>query len=72
LWERFATVHPTLDADIRRGDFAALLAWLRSEVHRHGRMWEPQDLVQRATGSPIDPAPYLRYLERKFGEIYQL
>jgi len=72
LWERFAAAHPTCDADIRRGDFSALLSWLRTEVHQHGRMFEPQELVRRATGAPVDPAPYLRYLEQKFGEIYSL
>jgi carboxypeptidase Taq len=72
LWERFEAAHPTRDADMRRGDFSALLAWLRREVHQHGRMFEPQELVERATGSRVDPAPYLRYLERKFGEIYGL
>ena len=72
LWERFEAAQPARDADMRRGDFSALLAWLRSEVHRHGRMFEPQELVQRVTGSRLDPAPYLRYLERKFGEIYGL
>ena len=72
LWERFAAAHPARDADIRRGDFSALLSWLRTEVHQHGRMFEPQELVRRATGAPVDPAPYLRYLEHKFGEIYGL
>jgi carboxypeptidase Taq len=72
LWERFERAHPTRDAELRRGDFSALLAWLRGEVHQYGRMFEPQDLVTRATGSRIDPVPYLRYLERKFGEIYGL
>ena len=72
LWERFATAYPAHDADIRRGDFSALLSWLRTEVHQHGRMFEPQELVRRATGAPVDPAPYLRYLEHKFGEIYSL
>ncbi len=72
LWERFEAAHPSRDADIGRGDFSGLLAWLRAEVHQFGRMYEPQDLVRRATGTRIDPAPYLRYLERKFGEIYGL
>jgi carboxypeptidase Taq len=72
LWERAAQAHPSLDEDIRRGDFSALLSWLRSEIHRHGRMFTPQELVQRAAGSRIDPQPYLRYLERKYGEIYGL
>jgi carboxypeptidase Taq len=72
LWDRVEQAHPTLDAEIRQGDFSALLAWLRSEVHQFGRTFTPQELVGRATGSRIDPAPYLRYLERKFGDIYGL
>jgi carboxypeptidase Taq len=72
LWERVNQAHPALDDDIRRGDFSALLSWLRSEIHQHGRTFTPQELVQRAAGSRIDPAPYLRYLERKYGEIYSL
>ena len=35
-------------------------------------LYEPQELVQRATGSKIDPGPYLRYLRGKFGDIYEL
>jgi carboxypeptidase Taq len=72
LWERFGEASPSRDDDLRRGHFAPLLDWLRQEVHQYGRKYDPQDLVQRATGSRIDPAPYLRYLERKFGEIYGL
>jgi carboxypeptidase Taq len=72
LWERATQAHRSLDADIRRGDFSALLSWLRTEIHQHGRMFTPQELVQRAAGSRIDPQPYLRYLERKYGEIYGL
>jgi carboxypeptidase Taq len=70
LWETFGRVHPTRDDDIRRGDFSALLAWLREGVHRHGRKYEPQELVERVTGSRIDPEPYLRYLEQKYRPIY--
>jgi carboxypeptidase Taq len=72
LWERFTTAHTGTDAEIRRGDFSTLLAWLRREVHQHGRKYEPQELVERSTRSRIETGPYLRYLERKFGEIYGL
>ena len=72
LWERVTQVHPSIEDDIRRGDFSALLSWLRTEIHQHGRTFTPQELVQRAAGSRIDPAPYLRYLERKYGAIYGL
>ena len=66
LWERFAAVRPSRDADIGRGEFAPLLAWLRSELHQHGRKFEPQEIVTRITTSPVDPEPYLRYLEAKY------
>jgi carboxypeptidase Taq len=70
LWERFGAVYPERDAAIRRGDFSKLLSWLRGEIHQHGRKYQPQELVQRVTGSKIDPGPYLRYLRDKFGEVY--
>ena len=72
LWERLQADVPDLEEQIRQGEFVALLGWLREKIHRHGSKYEPQELVQRVTGSNIDPAPYLRYLRKKFGQIYSL
>jgi len=72
LWERINADIPDLSDQIRRGEFSALLGWLRQKIHRHGAKFEPQELVQRVTGSKIDPAPYIRYLNAKYGEIYGL
>lgn len=72
LWEVINQDIPDLTDQVRKGQFSELLAWLREKIHRHGAKFEPQELVQRITGSKIDPAPYLRYLETKFGEIYEL
>jgi carboxypeptidase Taq len=66
LWQRFGAVHPARDSEIGRGDFSALLSWLRTELHQHGRKFEPKELVERITGSPVDSEPYLRYLETKY------
>lgn len=72
LWEAIHRDIPDLDDQIRAGRFDALLSWLREKIHRHGRKYEPQELVERVTGSRIDAAPYLRYLNAKFGPIYGL
>lgn len=61
-----------LSAQIRSGEFQPLLGWLTENIHQWGRKYEPKVLVARVTGSPLDPAPYLRYLKAKFGEIYSL
>jgi carboxypeptidase Taq len=72
LWEKINADIPDLDDQFRKGEFGALLAWLREKLHVHGRKYEPQEIVQRLTGSKINAQAYVRYLKQKFGEIYGL
>jgi carboxypeptidase Taq len=69
LWEKAEAELGDLDEQFERGEFAPLRDWLRETVHRHGRAFTPQELLLRAVGAPMDPAPYLRYLERKLGDL---
>ena len=70
LFEAAVEERPEIMSQMERGEFGALLGWLRENVHRHGKKYEPDDLISSATGHPPNTAPYLRYLERKFGELY--
>lgn len=70
LWEKINKDIRDLDDQIRKGDFSELLGWLRESIHQHGRKFEPQVLVQKITGSKITAAPYVRYLTKKYSEIY--
>jgi len=72
LWEVINQDIPDLEAQIEQGEFGTLLGWLREKVHRHGAKFEPQELVQRVTGSKIDPQPYVGYLKKKYSDIYGL
>ena len=70
LWNTIGRAHPDRDTRMAHGDFSTLLEWLRANVHQFGRKYRPQELVERITGSRIDPEPYLAYLETKYGRIY--
>ena len=72
LFEAALARHPEMTGQIGDGEFGTLLGWLRENIHRHGSRYDPEDLVERATGRPLDPEPYLRYLKTKFGELYGL
>ncbi|MGO8672409.1 MAG: carboxypeptidase M32 [Capsulimonadaceae bacterium] len=61
-----------VDSMVARGEFAPLREWLRENVHQWGRKYTPEQLIRRATGRPLDTAPYLRYLRTKFGRVYGL
>jgi len=66
--ERDPAVAPALE----RGDSGPLRAWLHENVHRHGRRYLPDELLGRATGSGLDPEPYLAYLREKYTRLYAL
>ena len=61
-----------LDGQVERGEFAPLLGWLRKNVHRHGRKFTPNELLERATGRPLTAGPWIAYVREKFGALYGL
>jgi carboxypeptidase Taq len=67
LWQKILEDVPDLEEQIERGEFAALRGWLGEHVHSLGRKFPPQELLRRATGSTIDPKPYIAYLRAKYG-----
>jgi carboxypeptidase Taq len=63
---------PDLDAALAKGDTSPATGWLREKVHRHGGLYEPVDVIARATGERPSEEPLLDYLEAKFAAIYGL
>ena len=65
-------MRPPGRCEVQGGEFAALLDWLRKNVHRHGRKFTSNELLTRITGRGLDSAPYIRYLKKKYSDIYGL
>jgi carboxypeptidase Taq len=72
LWEKLNKDIRDLDQQIHNGKFDALLAWLRKNIHVHGHKYDPQALVKNVVGSKIDASAYVRYLTKKYSDIYGL
>jgi len=70
LMEKIRADIPGLDGHIEAGQFAPLLGWLRKSVHRHGRKFTPNELLERATGKPLTAEPWIAYVKKKFGALY--
>lgn len=63
---------PSIREELAHGQTNALLAWLRENIHQHGRKFTPGELVQRVTGQPLGHRAFMRYVTAKFGELYEL
>jgi carboxypeptidase Taq len=72
LMEKARADVPDLDGQIEKGEFAPLLEWLRQNLHRHGRKFTPNELLERATGKPLTAKPWIAYVRQKFGALYGL
>ena len=66
IWERARAELGDLEEQFARGEFSQLREWLREQIYKHGSIYPPRELLQRVTGSALDPEPYLEYLRTKF------
>ncbi|MBL0010996.1 MAG: carboxypeptidase M32 [Nitrosomonas sp.] len=60
------------ERNIAKGNFAPIKNWLNEKIHRQGRLYSPQELVQRVTGEALNPDYFVDYLKRKYSEVYNL
>ena len=54
------------------GDFGSLKDWLNEKIHRRGKQFRAQRLVEAVTGESLSPKPLVRHLHQKFDELYGL
>lgn len=58
--------HPTLEADICRGDFGFVNAWLSEHVWQRASSTTSDVIIREATGEPLDARFFRRHLERRY------
>jgi carboxypeptidase Taq len=72
LHEAMRAALPDLDARLAEGDTSTATAWLRDHVQQFGGLYEPRQLIEKASGAVPSEEPLLRYLETKFTALYDL
>ncbi len=72
LFDSATTQNPGIQRALDGADYTPLRTWLTENVARHGRRFSRDELLQKATGRPLDPEPYLTYLTSKFSDLYAL
>lgn len=63
---------PEIVDELNEGKTTTLLAWLRENIHQHGKKFTPGELVQRVTGQPLSHDAFMRYARSKFSDLYEL
>lgn len=63
---------PDMMEQVEKGEFGTIKEWLKENIHRHGGVYKPSELIKMATGEELSARYFLEYLNRKYGEIYNI
>jgi carboxypeptidase Taq len=55
---------------VAEGNLKGVNGWLKNNIHQKGDLYDPAELIKRATGRTINSEPYLQYLNKKYGTLY--
>lgn len=72
LYEGLRAAVPRLDEQLAQGETSSAISWLCENLQQYGALYEPQDVIQRASGMTPSHKPLINYLKTKFGEIYDI
>ena len=56
--------------DLAEGKLQHVNEWLKTNIHNQGNLFDPEELIKKATGKTLDTQPYLKYLNEKYGKLY--
>lgn len=64
------------DIDVEKalaeGHYEIPLGWLKEHIHQYGFLYDPSEIMVKATGKEFDVNLYLDYLEDKYTKLYHL
>jgi carboxypeptidase Taq len=66
LMENLRSEMPDVSEHIRNGEFAPIRQWLTEKIHRHGSLYDGEELIRNATGKPLSADPWLNHIKRRY------
>jgi carboxypeptidase Taq len=61
---------PDWCSELAEGKLNLINNWLKTKIHLQGDLYDPEELIKKATGRTLDAQAYLKYLNTKYGKLY--
>jgi carboxypeptidase Taq len=61
---------PDWRRELAEGKLEGVNSWLKTNIHSKGDLYDAEELIELATGTPLDSEPYLQYLNKKYSGLY--
>lgn len=57
---------------IENGRYDVIQDWLKENIHQYGKLYTPNELIEKVTGEQLNAEYLVEYLEKKYSEVYGL
>lgn len=57
--------------EVEKGGPGVAIDWLRDRVQHWGAMYDPEELVEKVTGTSVTPEPFVQYLTKKYSSLWK-
>jgi carboxypeptidase Taq len=55
---------------LAQGNLKEVNDWLKENIHKPSNLYNPEDLIKKATDNSLDPQPFLQYLQNKYSKLF--
>jgi carboxypeptidase Taq len=62
--------NPAWRNELTLGNLESVRKWLSTNIYNKGDLYDPIDLIKKATGSELKVKTYQKYLDEKYGRLY--
>lgn len=63
---------PNYDTLLEEGNLQPIKEWMTANVHKHGKLKKPLEILQDITGEGLNADHLIKYLEDKYSSVYHL
>ncbi len=72
FFEAALEAHSEILTEIEQGHCNTLHNWLKDKIYQHGCKYTATELIRGVTGAELSIEPYIRYIRRKYRQLYNL
>ncbi|MFL6562056.1 MAG: carboxypeptidase M32, partial [Bacillus sp. (in: firmicutes)] len=62
---------PDFYSHIENGRFDRIQEWLKEKIHQYGKLYTPNELIVKVTGEELNAEYLVKYLEKKYSDVYE-
>lgn len=72
LYKKMLKDKNNINLDIEKGDFSSVTNWLKKNFHEYGNTLTAEEIIRKTCKEGLNPDVFIKYLNKKYSEIYDL